>query len=911
MCGKAIKCTIDSLLLFLLTVQTLLLLTLVYRGYWEIPTWIIEKGFHRNAPELLDLKVDSIRFYPRKGIEVMGVQVLSSECVCPLLSVERLLVLPSDPLIGRSKSAMGLLQNATLYFPDPYLPQSQNLQLVHGLSIRFAIDREKLTLQSFKGYISELTVASLNPVVLDLKALGKNGNKDKKQHFSSKEVFRKLREIRFLHEYFEEAEEALLTFSFEDEADAGRQIANINLYASSSLMMDQVLTQDLYLSGKLIMDGELYMEDAVFGEIKAMRFSDKMLLESVSLELMYEKDEVYSIIPNRIRAHSADLHIMDRPFEYFTAVVCPENFVQGNMSSGFGFGKQYLSTDCSYDLDLKTLDLKIKGDFDPLLLAQDWVGAFDGMEKLKFGGIPHVSAGLRVEDWDRIQDLHFRVTGSDIVLNEVQFQYARTQGRWDQLKRALFLDHFILTRPDNSIRGRLFRSLKTTEYRYLIEGRGIPPDLNPMFKPWWASTWSQFDFQGNPITVDLDIWGTENDQAKRYVYGAMSFEDISFKGLQIDAGEVRLNAISKYIDLFDLRVQNGVHEASGRVQNIYEATGNRQVSEHLNLFSNIPLHVIAPAVGSYLDPFVENTRPDTVADVWIDGVMIKPEFPEFRHLDDLVIKIHVDRPTEFFGFELDRADARVHKTGDHFVIDPVSFEFARGKGSAIFVASGPDDEKMLDFDVSIEDMDFREAIEKISAFNKEEPDNSTTSETGDVVAVSDGDSSADASIAGKTSSPLKRPKDESYLDLVIKGSCPLDSLDGLQAEGHFELDDPLIHRVHIFGGFSKLMDNAELNLGSFSLKRASSPFVVDGRILRLEDLELTGPSSRVRSKGTVNMEDGSLDFRLKAYPLGEVKFPVIAGLALVLRPFAHLFEVQLSGTLIDPDWKVVIDPSGL
>ena len=108
-----------------------------------------------------------------------------------------------------------------------------------------------------------------------------------------------------------------------------------------------------------------------------------------------------------------------------------------------------------------------------------------------------------------------------------------------------------------------------------------------------------------------------------------------------------------------------------------------------------------------------------------------------------------------------------------------------------------------------------------------------------------------------------------------------------------------------------MMDNAELNLGSFSLKEASSPLKLEGSKVFFENLELTGPSSKVRSKGFLDLGEQTLDFRVKAYPLGEVKFPVVAVLAFTLRPFTNLFEVRVTGSIEDPEWKLQIDPSGL
>ena len=919
MCGRAAKCIIDSLLLFLLSLQTFLLLTLTYQGYWDLPTWLLEMALAKHAPKVISVEIDSARLYPRKGIEIQGIQLNSTECICPLLTIEKILLVPSDPMIGKSESALGLIQNAVFYFPDPYLPEADNLKLVDDLSIRFEINRKVLKLQSFKARISKLKLASLNTLELKTEYL-RSLRKHESKGFSSEEVFKKLREIRFLHDYFADAEEALMTFNFQQESEQ-KYTTDINLFAASSLMLEhRVASKGIYLFGKLIWDGELYVDGMVEGELQSIRFGEDFKLQDVAFEFLYRRDAKYSLIPDRIRAHSADLEILNRSFDYLNVTAYPDDLATGRLEAGFGLGKQYVFTRSSYDLDAKQMHLQVEGDFDPILFAGDWTGEREFLDVVSFDAIPHVTGQLNVMDWNTLEDIRFQVIGENVWVKGVPFAYAKTKGSWDIDARKLVLDEFYARQPTYALTGKLLKSFSTSQYRYLLSGEGIPTDLNAMFKPWWRNLWKRFDFHEHPIQVDLDIWGMGNSLNDRHVIGSFAFEAIEYKGIQIDFGQVRLHAIPKYLDLFDLFVQRTDGVASGRIQSVYQADGSQQVSQRLDLYTNIPLHQIAPAAGSVLDPFVKNTNPEAVADVWLNGALISQEFPQYRDLDDLVIRLHIAEPTQLFGWEIDGADAVVHKRNDRFEVDPVSFQFAGGEGNAVFEVDGPEDQRILSFDVNLNDFDFRDAIEK----HVSKPTTKLETEPMELEAALTEQGAGEEerivptevypTAAGKHASggfKLKRPKDESFMDLTLQGSCPLGDLGGMQAVGSFVLDDPLIHRVHVFGGFSKLMDNAELNLGSFSLKQARSPLRISGQMLYLDDLELTGPSSRVKSKGSVDLKEGTLDFRLKAIPLGEVKFPVVAGLALVLRPFAQLFEVQLTGTLENPDWKIVIDPSGL
>ncbi len=916
MCARGFKCLLESMLLLLLGGQTLLLLALTYRGYWEIPSWFVEYMLDRKIPSSLSVELGSVRYYPGKGLEILDLELHSEECRCPLMTVGNLLVVPSEPTLemGKSESAVGLLSNAVVYYPDPFLPASENLQLIKDLTLRFHVDGEGIELESLKAKLSRLTLASRNVLRLRFAWFQDQRTKPGVVEFPTEVVFQKLRELRYLYDAFEHAEKALLTLSFDSDPDPQvTPSAALSLYAASARILDRVNTQGVFLEGRIVWEDAIVVEDKLRGEIQSVRYEQELQMDELTLAFTYLRDGFFSLLPDEVGLQAAKLSFRGQELDFLEATIWPERTGQGEIAATMGFAGESTAIEAAYDIPQEWMGVQVSGDFDALHMAATWTQAMQGFSLFGFEDIPHLRASFEIREWQHLSPIEFRAVGTSILAKGVNFEYGRTWGRWDGTQQRIVLDQFVGQRSGYTLSGSLDKTLGYGPYRYRIFGQGIPTDLNPMFRSWWSAAWEDFDFREHPVQVDLDIWGLESDPGQRFVHGMLGFEHLDYKGLDIERGQVRLNSVARYLQLLDLVVKTPDGVASGDVSIVYDPLDSNMLSEHLDLYTNLPLHRVAPLVGDDLQPLVENTRPDTVADVWLHGVLVKEAFPEYRHLDSLKLRVQVRRPTWFYGFEIDGADAFVHKQQDRVEIHPVDLRFAGGRGNAFFVGYEEGGLRQVDFAVDLRDFDFRSALSKVEGLQEEaelEQNGSEKIAAQGIAAVNGEPAESSQSSVGATMIG-NVPEGRSFMNVRLAGSSPADSLDGLQAWGEFDLNDPLIHRVHLFGGISKAFSNAELSVGSFSLKEASSPLRVEGKRIIFEDLELTGPSSRVRSKGVVDLEDGSLDFRLKAYPLGEVKFPVVAGLALILRPFAHMFEMQLTGTLKEPEWKLVIDPSGL
>ena len=895
---KIAKALLDLLLIITLYFQSYLLISLTINGYWDVPNWIVKPFIaHHNRSEMR-AEIERFRLYPKKGFEMTGLEFYKPGCICPIFSVDSVRVAISDNGFSLDEPAHGVLQGGTVYFPDPYIPEEDNLRLIENFSFHFWIDREKVSVGSLRANISKLNVSSVNSVTIPLKTVSDYVHREPMETDDSPkmDLLDRLRMLRWIHQYFEDADEASLTLACSFDEEQGFS-TGFSMFSEGARLQNNITTQSLYFYGKLNYKDIFTFGDGFRGELEAVRYGSRLKVEGLSFLVKHEPGASFNL-PGEAIIQARQVIYNGNSIDYVSADLFPHDVESGSVKLDFGIVGQSATAKIDYDLSRKHADIAVVGDFNPLDIASSGLlGEPPEITLLRIPGIPHMEGSLSIDDWKTVSDIRFSMVTDTIFLKKAEFDYARARGSYGD--HTIHLDDFAIMQPEYALRGKLSQNFQNEEYRFLLRGEAIPTDLNGMFHSWWSRIWTRFTFGQYPAAADIDIWGSHNDRTRRFTFGEISFRDTAYKGLPIKRGKIRLSTLSKYTHLFDLDVHHADGIARGDIKAVYQYNGTNLVSQRMDVFTNIPFHQIAKVIGEDLDIYVENTNAEAKPDIWVQGCLVSDDFPEYNDIEHLGLKIHSGAPLEFFGVTLDSVDAEILKTAEKVMISPVSFTFADGQGTGEFSVEGEEPNRVLNFKIDAVDFDYHVASKKISYLNKPEPETKVVAEN-----------NSKKNKKNKKEEPPKE-KERSFMDLTLTGSCPLGDWSGLQGTGEFNLDDPLIHRVHVFGGFSKLMDNAELNLGSFSLKRATSPLRLEGKKIFFENLELTGPSTRVKAKGVVNLNDQTLDFRLKTFPLGEVKFPVVAGIAFLLRPITYMFEMRATGPIEDPEWNLVLNPSGL
>lgn len=127
--------------------------------------------------------------------------------------------------------------------------------------------------------------------------------------------------------------------------------------------------------------------------------------------------------------------------------------------------------------------------------------------------------------------------------------------------------------------------------------------------------------------------------------------------------------------------------------------------------------------------------------------------------------------------------------------------------------------------------------------------------------------------------------------------------------GSARLRDGFLWDLPLFGLLSPLFEGISPGLGRSRFSEGTATFTITNRTITSRDLELRSPTMRLQFRGDVDF-DGRLDTRMEAELLRDVPLvgPVVS---FVLSPFTKLFELDVRGTLGQPETDLRYVPSFL
>jgi hypothetical protein len=878
---------LQLLLILTLGIQAWLAIHLSVRGYWNLPEWmtspLIATAFWVKGHDL-DLSYDSLRIYPGKGLRIRNLRYFSERCPCPLLRIDTIdFEFNQSPGAGESPSRLIRIRNASLFFPDNYLPENNNLKLVQDIHLDVTWNPDQLTLNALSARIAALSIRANPGSPLDLSDLRQLLKKlSTHEGGTDADPASILKKLKHLHAFCSDLRSASLSFQPRIHAAQNLEIA-FDAYAEAWDQNKGLHGGPLFASGQLLVESDGKLHVLANAGCRTLRDSSLLTIDDIRLSLQATTPCALISPSLSLQVNIAKAQRKEAKLGSLQFLFQQENSAPVVYEGWANIAQQTLKLKGTLDLQTREVTAELSGDVEPHRVTDALdLTASVRPDLIQFHQPALLWGHATLHDWKTPRTLRFRLSGGGVSFKGVPFAFASTQGSY--IDRRLRLDHFSASNPQYSIGGQIDENFNTQAYRYQIRGAAFPDDLNPMFRSWWPEIWESFTFRTRPMAVDLDIQGQDDQPSKRLIYGNILLGDLDYRGFPIRNGSLRIYAVAQYYKLFDLNIEHPRGSARGSISTFYPNDSESWGVRQLDLDCRIGLADAVPLLGEDFSELAENLTSDEAPNCLIKGTLANEEAPDGIHRHALDIQVEAPGPVQCYGFRLENVSARLKQRDRIIQIEPLSFRFANGSGEGNLRIDRRTEPADLHFDLKVGDFDYRIAGSRL-------PGSQTPSPSA-------------AAAAAESGSP-------SFTTLRLSGSCPVGQLDLLQANGSFELDDPLIHRVHLLGGLSKALSGINLNLGSFSLKRASSSIRMDGKDVFFDDLVLTGPSSRVAAKGKLNLDSKNLDFRLKAYPLREVQFPIIAGLAFMLRPVTTLFSVRLDGTLDEPNWQVTIDARSL
>ncbi len=485
-----------------------------------------------------------------------------------------------------------------------------------------------------------------------------------------------------------------------------------------------------------------------------------------------------------------------------------------------------------------------------------------------------------------------RASAGRAVAHHVRFDRAGATLLYEPAARRFRADDLVLFQDDSRAEGSYEMETDTLAFRFLLGGRIRPVAIRGWFRDWWPNFWANFTFGPAPPEAEVDIQGTWREPRRTTVFVGAASGAMTLRELPLDtlATRVQVNPGGS-IDLLGFHATRADHVASGSFGRLVGDDPSDWVRLDFDVRSDFPLEALSqlfpregPAIAA---PFRLSAPPR----VHLAGATFGPASATPGR-QRYTLDLSTAAPLRYHGFPLDSLATRLERLDDDIRLERLSAGFADGLATGRAVLSGPADDRWLAFDLALADARLDLALLRWREFQATRPAPPTPGPFAD--------------------KPSRAPKPfGGKLALHLAATGPLDQPLGFAGQGAALVADADLAQIRLLGGFSSLLADLGIGLATVTLTDADARFDIAQNQLRFNTLRLTGPSASVQADGTYTLPEGQLDFTAKVRPFEQRTDILSSTVGWMLSPLSSALEVELAGTLDNPDWTFSYGPTRL
>jgi hypothetical protein len=149
---------------------------------------------------------------------------------------------------------------------------------------------------------------------------------------------------------------------------------------------------------------------------------------------------------------------------------------------------------------------------------------------------------------------------------------------------------------------------------------------------------------------------------------------------------------------------------------------------------------------------------------------------------------------------------------------------------------------------------------------------------------------------------------EGILNISIQAEGPINNPLQFEGTGLIQLNEPKIGQINLLGKISEGLSNLKIPLpsGALSFNELIIPFELNNETMSFDNLQLSGPISKINSKGSFNLSSGTVDLIAKLSLVGNLPLPIIKNLVQFADPISRMAEIKITGNLSKPKWELLL-----
>ncbi len=525
------------------------------------------------------------------------------------------------------------------------------------------------------------------------------------------------------------------------------------------------------------------------------------------------------------------------------------------------------AVDGHWEIAPERIALSLQGNCDPVA----WVkGPFEAAQYLRFNAGCSWTLDAQLGREGSVHKAEGSVEAQDLWAYGVPLRSAYLKGSWADNK--LKVTHFDLVGSKSQATGCYEHCWGSHDFRFLLEGQVALMEIAPWMGNAWPRLFNPLKLHGVSVPRgSLDITGCWKDaEATTQLWGHVAADNLEYRGIYFKQvrGELALNP--ERITLKNGYLQRPEGSLQGSIDWTLSPPFDDLIACHFEVEGCFFPNMLASwSKAEFLSTF-KKWHFSVAPKVHVCGDYdAQQEHPYSLEMD-------LDIPGSFSlnALSLDYAKAQVVLREGQVFMQAHELGFGGGFGSAQgHIDLRSEARTPYALALELQEITQRESLQAALGLNK---------------------------------GPTHELSSLGSLDVALNLNGDLKKHPLLSAEGSgsFELRNMDLEDVYFLGLLSHIMRILPLPFGRAQLNSAFGSFSLEpGLPLRFDNLIIQGPAAQVRATGIYDMDRDMLDMRLKFFLLGGVRAPIFSHLGKLFNPLSHMFEVFVTGPILEPRWS--------
>ena len=423
-------------------------------------------------------------------------------------------------------------------------------------------------------------------------------------------------------------------------------------------------------------------------------------------------------------------------------------------------------------------------------------------------------------------------------------------------------------------------------YKFDVEGRCFPEDLNAWMPSWWDNIWIDFEFPEETPYGKFIIEGIwKGPPGNSLTLGKVDAENFKFRELPITKSKISVKVDGNATTILGESIEHDDNFIQGNLKFPRQLSNSPYFLE-FDFDGEYPLNLGRDVLGS--------TMKEKLKDINATSIDCKTKGKIFRQsLSNQQAEVTVEiRGAEEFKFHqvpVDNLNGNLNYNESVFSGKFEGLSIAEGHSNLIFELNQTEQTENLLLNVSLNEINTKKFLD-ITAhlINPESP---LVSE------IKTPDPDIDSDVNGSVFS----------LSLNAQGH-PANFLQ-FEGTGNLHLKQKGLSQINILGGISsRLSEISPIPVASLNFNNLKAAFKLENEIILVSPLEITGSLSSITAEGNLNLASGDIDFISRLSVAGNIPIPGLKQIVKFADPFSKIAQFKISGPWRDPEWKVQINP---